>query len=83
MSVDDDFVEKTIEKTGKHSVTFDDQVRECIDISPKLDDTLSVSDLVSDESAHDESSGAVIKGGDILLEDLEEFQCTPLCSQIP
>ena len=60
-----------------------DQVRECIDISPKLDDTLSMSDLVIDESVHGESSGAVIKGGDIPLEDLKEFQCTPPCSQIP
>ena len=81
LSVDD--CEK--EKTEKRNVTFKDEVNEYIDVSPdvKLDDTLSVNDLFIDESAGSEALGSDVKGGDIPLEDQEEFQSTPPCSQIP
>ena len=73
------------EKTEKRNVTFKDEVNEYIDVSPdvKLDDTLSVNDLFIDESVGSEALGSDIKGGDIPLEDQEEFQSTPPCSQIP
>ena len=81
LSVDD--CEK--EKTDKRNVTFKDEVNEYIDVSPdvKLDDTLSVNDLFIDESVGSETLGSDVKGGDIPLEDQEEFQSTPPCSQIP
>ena len=81
LSVDD--CEK--EKTEKQNVTFKDEVNEDIDVSPdvKLDDTLSVNDLFIDESVGSEALGSDVKGGDIPLEDQEEFQSTPPCSQIP
>ena len=81
LSVDD--CEK--EKTDKQNVTFKDGVNEYIDVSPdiKLDDTLSVNDLFIDESVGSEALGSDVKGGDIPLEDQEEFQSTPPCSQIP
>ena len=81
LSVDD--CEK--EKTEKRNVTFKDEVNEYIDVSPdvKLDDTLSVNDLFIDESVGSEALGSDVKGGDIPLEDQEEFQSTPPCSQIP
>ena len=81
LSVDD--CEK--EKTEKQNVTFKDEVNEYIDVSPdiKLDDTLSVNDLFIDESVGSEALGSDVKGGDIPLEDQEEFQSTPPCSQIP
>ena len=81
LSVDD--CEK--EKTEKRNVTFKDEVNEYIDVSPdvKLDDTLSVNDLFIDESVGSETLGSDVKGGDIPLEDQEEFQSTPPCSQIP
>ena len=81
LSVDD--CEK--EKTEKQNVTFKDEVNEYIDVSPevKLDDTLSVNDLFIDESVGSEALGSDVKGGDIPLEDQEEFQSTPPCLQIP
>ena len=81
LSVDD--CEK--EKTEKRNVTFKDEVNEYIDVSPdvKLDDTLSVNDLFIDEPAGSEALGSDVKGGDIPLEDQEEFQSTPPCLQIP
>ena len=81
LSVDD--CEK--EKTEKRNVTFKDEVNEYIDVSPdvKLDDTLSVNDLFIDESTGSEALGSDVKGGDIPLEDQEEFQSTPPCLQIP
>ena len=81
LSVDD--CEK--EKTEKRNVTFKDEVNEYIDVSPdiKLDDTLSVNDLFIDESVGSEALGSDVKGGDIPLEDQEEFKSTPPCSQIP
>ena len=80
LSVDD--CEK--EKTEKRNVTFKDEVNEYIDVSPdiKLDDTLSVNDLFIDESVGSEALGSDVKGGDIPLEDQEEFQSTPPCLQI-
>ena len=81
LSVDD--CEK--EKTEKRNVTFKDEVNEYIDVSPdvKLDDTFSVNDLFIDESVGSETLGSDVKGGDIPLEDQEEFQSTPPCLQIP
>ena len=73
------------EKTEKRNVTFKDEVNEYIDVSPdvKLDDTLSVNNLFIDESVGREALGSEVKGGDIPLEDQEEFQSTPPCLQIP
>ena len=81
LSVDD--CEK--EKNEKRNVTFNDEVNEYIDVSPdiKLDDTLSVNDLFIDESVGSEALGSDVKGGDIPLEDQEEFQFTPPCLKIP